>query len=202
LCVTLWPKAWGQIIADEDELLLEILADRVESLCGFKPGPDMVARFLKEGVAARVAAPIRNHAQDVPKKSSAAPSIEILTAPSAPAVNTRLLGFTFKGAFHPSRNAIDALRQVFELLSARDPTFAERFASLPKHGRSRRYLAKEAADLYPGRPDLARDCATQLSTGWWLGTNHSKQTIGRIIWMACEVADMVPGSDLVAHLGD
>lgn len=34
------PKAWHQIIGDEDEMLLEIVADRVESLCGFKPGPD------------------------------------------------------------------------------------------------------------------------------------------------------------------
>ena len=42
------PKAWAQIIADEDEMLLEIVADRVESLCGFKPDPDVVARFLKE----------------------------------------------------------------------------------------------------------------------------------------------------------
>ena len=41
------PKAWHQIIADEDEMLLEIVADRVESLCGFKPSPDMVATFLK-----------------------------------------------------------------------------------------------------------------------------------------------------------
>jgi hypothetical protein len=52
------PKAWHQIIADEDEMLLEIVADRVESLCGFKPGPDMVAKSLKDDVAGRVATPV------------------------------------------------------------------------------------------------------------------------------------------------
>jgi predicted type IV restriction endonuclease len=41
------PKACEQLIADEDEMLLEIVADRAESLCGFKPDPDMVAAFLK-----------------------------------------------------------------------------------------------------------------------------------------------------------
>jgi hypothetical protein len=51
------PKAWHQIIADEDEMLLEIVADRVESLCGFKPGADMVAQFLKDSVAGRLASP-------------------------------------------------------------------------------------------------------------------------------------------------
>ena len=49
------PKAWRQIIDDEDELLLEILADRVETLCGLKPGPDLVASFLKDSVATRLA---------------------------------------------------------------------------------------------------------------------------------------------------
>jgi hypothetical protein len=47
------PKAWSQIIEDEDEMLLEIVADRVESLCGFKPDPDMVAQFLKGSLAGR-----------------------------------------------------------------------------------------------------------------------------------------------------
>src|SRR5471032_211822 len=47
------PKAWRQIIDDEDEMLLEIVSDRVESQCGFKPEPDMVAAFLKESVAGR-----------------------------------------------------------------------------------------------------------------------------------------------------
>jgi hypothetical protein len=47
------PKAWAQLIADEDDLLLEIVADRVESLFGFKPDPDMVAAFLKECAVAR-----------------------------------------------------------------------------------------------------------------------------------------------------
>ena len=49
------PTEWRQIIMDEDEMLLEIVADRVESLCGLKPGPDMVAVFLKESMAGRAA---------------------------------------------------------------------------------------------------------------------------------------------------
>ena len=41
------PEAWKLLVEEEDELLLEILADRVESLCGFKPDPDSVAAFLR-----------------------------------------------------------------------------------------------------------------------------------------------------------
>lgn len=206
------PKAWSQIIDDADELLLEILADRAESLCGFKPSPDMVTRFLKESVAGKAAVPSRGQSAEPRGKavlahaaSHVAPSA--LNAASAaptqqvPAVAAHPMGFTLKGKFHPARNAIDTLKQVFEALMFKDVTFAERFASLPKHGRSRRYLAQEAADLYPGRADLARDCSIQLSSGWWLGTNHSKQTIDQIIVMACDVAGVAHGDDLIAHLG-
>lgn len=35
-----------------------------------------------------------------------------------------------------------------------------------------------------------------------MSTNHSKQTIGQIIAMACEVARVAHGSELVDHLGD
>jgi len=36
---------------------------------------------------------------------------------------------------------------------------------------------------------------------WWLGTNHSRQTIGRIIEMARNAARAECGKDLVANLG-
>lgn len=206
------PKAWRQIIDDADELLLEVLADRAESLCGFKPPPDMVARFLKESVGGKLAGPslaplseLRTKAAlPVTTPNSIAPALAAVISspahrPQSVAANT--IGFTLEGKFHPARNAIDTLRQVFEVLILKDTTFAERFASLPKHGRSRRYLARAAADLYPGRADLARDCSIQLSSGWWLGTNHSKQAIGQIIATACDVAGVAHGSILVAHLG-
>ena len=40
------PRAWRQLLEDQDELLVDLLADQVETLCGFKPDPDVVARFL------------------------------------------------------------------------------------------------------------------------------------------------------------
>lgn len=211
------PKAWHQIIADEDEMLLEIVADRVESLCGFKPGPDMVATFLKDSVASRAAQPItpaRTPIQPIQRPApvtaqEAARPLETISAPTPrtavplrTAVPHGQAGFSFEGQFYPARNAIDTLRQVFDLFIKRDPTFGERFAGLPKHGRTRRYLARDANDLYRDRPDLVRDCSIKLDSGWWMSTNHSKQTIGQIIAMACDVANVAHGRDLVDSLGD
>jgi hypothetical protein len=110
------------------------------------------------------------------------------------------MGFSFEGQFHSARNAMDTLHQVFELMMRRDASFAERFAGLPRHGRSRRYLARNPQELYPGRDDLVREHSVQLSGGWWASTNHGRATIGRIIEMACEVAGIRYGSDLVARL--
>lgn len=210
------PKAWSQLIADEDDLLLEIVADRVESLCGFKPDPDMVARFLKESVAGRVVQPVAQSATSQPVTRASAPTpastVQVVEQPAVtsprPAMTPRVtassgqIGFSFEGQFHPSRNAIDTLRQVFELFIKKDPTFGDRFAGLPQHGRSRRYLARDANDLYPGRRDLVQEHSVQIASGWWVSTNHSKQTIGKIIAMACDVAQVAFGRDLVAQLGD
>lgn len=226
------PKAWAQIIAEEDDTLLEIVADRVETLCGYKPGPDMISAFLKSSIAGR-AGPVVTSNRSTPAVARAAPSpvatpsfakpsvgvpaqspmsmaIEpppaTIPAPDLPPRRTVAsvtpIGFTFMGVFHPARNAIDTMRQVFEALSKHDPTFAERFAALPKHGRTRRYLATDPTELYPGRPDLVRDSSIELPSGYWLSTNHSRTSIMRIIEMACEVARVDPTHDLVLQLGE
>jgi len=191
------PKAWARLVEEEDELLLELVSDRVESLCGYKPDPDTVARFLKDNVTLKSSPPM--HTQ-VPRK----PPPTLTTIPPRGSVLQPPLsiGFTLDGRHYPARNARDVLQNVFETFTKRDATFLERFAALPKHGRTRRYLSRKPEDLYPGRPDLARDHSVQLSSGWWLGTNHSRATIERIIEMACDVVHLKYGKELLANVGE
>jgi predicted type IV restriction endonuclease len=42
------PDAWAKLVESEDDILIELLSDKVEDLCGVKPGPDAVAAFLRE----------------------------------------------------------------------------------------------------------------------------------------------------------
>lgn len=184
------PKAWAKLVEEEDEFLLEVLADKVESLCGYKPDPDSVAAFLKNYAAAPL--PV----------ATSTPQPRTAVGMTSPPSRTAGVGFVFEGEFHSAHSARDVLIKVFELLGGRDPTFADRFASLPKHGRTRRYLAKRAEDLYPGRPDLVRDHSKQLTFGWWLATNQSRATIRQIIEMACNVAHVVFGKELTVDLGE
>lgn len=114
----------------------------------------------------------------------------------------RSVGYTINGAFFPCRNGREILIRVFEALADRDSTFLERFASRPKHGRTRGYLARSPDELYPGRQDLASEHSFKLKSGWYVGTNVSHAQIERIIEMACEVSAIRLGRELVVNIGE
>lgn len=190
------PEAWQKLVHEEDELLLEIVADRVESICGFKPSPDAVAAFLKR---------YANHAEAPPPGQTAKPHIALETP--VPPLTTSVdgyvgnsIGYVMNGKFHAAKSAREVLIEVFEALTLRDRTFPERFAAVPQ-GRTRRYLANDRDLLYPGRPDLCSEFSIRLKSGWWLGTNHSRQTIYVILEKACKVAGLRMGTELKVQLG-
>jgi predicted type IV restriction endonuclease len=191
------PQAWAQLVREEDDLLLELLADRVESLCGYKPDLDTAAAFLKAYVASATP-PLTT---PVSPSRPRATGLVTVSPPKASRTPTGI-GFVLDGKHHQARYAIDVLVDVIEALTKRDPSFPARFASLPKHGRKRRYIAQDPQELYPGRPDLARDCSKQLSSGWWIGTNYSRATISRFIMMSCDVGHLQYGKDLTVELGE
>ena len=41
------PEAWTRLVQEENEILLEVVAEKTESLCGDKPSADQVSKFLK-----------------------------------------------------------------------------------------------------------------------------------------------------------
>jgi predicted type IV restriction endonuclease len=198
------PAAWSKLVAEEDELLLELIADQVESLCGFKPDLDTVARFLTESVSLRSVAASPSQRQiphSTAKQIASAPMVP-QTARPAPSNPHGAIGFSLDGHFTVCRNGRDLLVHAFEALSVRDATFLDRFAARPKHGRTRRYLARTPEELYPGRPDLAREHSARLKSGWFIGTNVSKAQIERIVEMGCEVAHIRFGKDLIINVGE
>jgi hypothetical protein len=193
---TALPRAWAKLIEDEDESLIELIADCVADICGYKPEPDLVADFLKR-------------TSNIPPFTSSPAATTSVAHPKTPTppkdspstIHKGKIGFSYRGNFHPCRNGRDVLISVFLKLTENDPSFFQRFAGLPKHGRSRRFLATNPQDLYPDRPDLARDHSTEIAPGWWLGTNVSKKQIAIIIEMACRVAGVQFGSGLAINTG-
>ena len=188
------PKAWTQLVEDEDELLLELVADRVQNLCGYKPDLDSVASFLKK----HMASPPSGFPPSIQPTQPPIPKPISVSSPNES--RPREVGFKFDGKHYQARNAQDVLVQVFETLTKHDPSFPNRFADLPRHGRKRRYLARNRNDLYPKRPDL-QEFSKQLKSGWWVSTNYSRAQIRAIIKRACDTAQVRYGDDLCVELG-
>ncbi len=51
------PRAWQQLVQEPDELLLDLLADRVESLCGHRPGQELLAEYLADATSGSATPP-------------------------------------------------------------------------------------------------------------------------------------------------
>lgn len=136
------------------------------------------------------------------KVSTLTPSVQKRgTRPAVEPSQPSGVGFVLNGRFHAARNARDVLVRMFGELANRDAMFLERFAALPKHGRTRRYLSRSREELYPGRPDLVRDFSHEVRPGWWLGVNLSRNAIERILEMASEVAGLRWNLDVNVNLG-
>ena len=180
------PEAWNALIREQDSLLLELLADKVEDICGYKPDLDVCAAFLESG------GPFR---QDQPTKPTPKPvgepkPPEEYPQPLQPPRQKRSReqhSFSILGQALTASSARDVMATVFKALAEDDSQFLERFASR-KHGKKRRYLSRNRSELYPGRPDLVESAALEILPGWWIGTNYSRRDIQKIIDLAKEVA--------------
>ncbi len=195
------PEAWSKLIDEEDEQLLELLADKVESLCGFKPDVDIVAQYLRNSTGVENINRIEKILE--PSRPTRPNTSKIINKAqrSSQLVQRGSIGYWFKGRFVPCGSGRDVLISVLEELAEYDPSFLERFAARPKHGRTRRYIAASPNELYPDRPDLASEHHLKLKSGWYVGTNVGHVQIEKIIRMACEVSGTSFGEELTISMG-
>ena len=190
------PEAWRKLVASQEGILIDLLADTVAGHCGYKPDPDTEATFLSTGLQL-------SGTYDHP--SNTVPGILGRSQPGSSSTESKrarkndqtgFVGYILMGQERPADGAYDALVKALGELADRGPWFLERFAALPKHGRLRRYVAARKQDLYPERPDLAEQQSKEFRPGWWVGTNVGWQGVERILEMASEVAGLQYGIDL------
>jgi hypothetical protein len=105
----------------------------------------------------------------------------------------------FKGQKYQAGSAREVVTKVFQLFAKEDGGFLERFAAR-KHGKKRRYLARNRNELYPGRPDLSEEHAIEIADGWWMGTNYSRRDFQKMINLAREVVRPPLGSQVNAKV--
>ncbi len=183
------PEAWKRLVDEGDELLIDLLIDKVESLCGFKTNPDQVTDFLSNNLVLKenheypVVIKIPDHKKETNKDP----------------VPTQI-GFELFGEYHSAKTAREIMFQALNLFADRDETFLDRYASLPKHGRTRRYIAKSRRELNPPRPDLAKQYSYEFRKGWFVDINLSKKSIDQVLRLACQIANIKYGKDFVVFM--
>ena len=199
------PEAWRRLLENPDEPILNSLAEKVEDLCGFKPDHKLCSEFISSTQIPRPAPSGQptgtgSYSGSLP----AAPRINSrATSPNLPRVSRLLpgeIGFVLLGQTHRRFTIKDVLISVFEKLAERDNEFPRRFAAR-RHGRSRRYLAQTRQELFPHRLDFQEKYSHRTNFGWYICTSHSQASATTVIQLACEVAQLEYGKDLILNLG-
>lgn len=199
------PEAWRKLLENPDESLVNLLAEKVEYLCGFKPDHKLCAEFISNSQvpsptpSARPLnpSPYGGHLTEAPRVNRP------VTSPSLPMVSRLMpgeIGFVLLGQTYRCSTVKDVLICVFEKLAERDKEFPRLFAAR-RHGTRRRYLAPSRQELFPHRLDQQEQYSYRTNFGWYIATNHGRASSTTVIQLACEVAQLEYGKDLILNLG-
>jgi len=174
------PSVWIGLIENREEMLIDLLAEEVESTCGVKPSVSHVHAFLAGLKPSAIA--------DPPPLPGPLPG----PAPSPP--KAKLQGFIFNGSRKECNTAIATLTEILKTFQLENPQFMGALASKTET-KTRRLVATKRIDLYDDYNRYGHR-ARDLGNGWWLGTNYGARSIRRFINIACEVAGVKLGSQL------
>lgn len=172
--------AWRELASEPDTLLMDLISEKVEALCGYRPGPEDVEEFL-----------VKRAGKDSGQVATSIPAPKAL---STPIVSERNISYSIFGRSKHAENAISALLDILRTLAERNSTFVEKLAPAV-HGRKRNHIARVREEVYPGKPELI-EYTTELVPGWWLGTNIANRDKMRIVEKACEVEKLILGRDI------
>ena len=190
------PDAWRELVQKGDQLLVELLADAVESKAGVRPEVDDITEFLERLGKPVTVQPVTREGAPQPSQPHT-PSQTRATTADEPAASSRSGTLVLQGKAFRYANAKEAMVIVLRELAKQDPSFLQRCAQHPDaQGRKRQYIARTPEELYPDRPDL-RDHREQLPDGWLVATNLNNILKKSIIRLAAEVAGLTFGKDIV-----
>ena len=135
------PKAWNQLVNEPDDFLVELLADKADELCGYKPEKKEVEQFLSV------------HLQNIRVTSPPAVVEPIPTPESKPSDRrkrkaftvTKPEAFTFNGSRHEIESWRGMLVRLCEIVHAAHRDRFEEVLNL--RGRNRPYFSRNSSDL-------------------------------------------------------
>ena len=134
------PKAWNKLISEPDELLIDLIAESTEKLCGYKPDHSTVEDFISANLSEIEIShrPGIERKVDLPRRKVSTGKIESYIGKSVAA-------FTFKNTGYEVRFWKDILIKICNLMNSIHRNDFERVLGL--QGRKRPYFTKNANEL-------------------------------------------------------
>ncbi|MCY3948331.1 MAG: hypothetical protein OXF61_03930 [Acidimicrobiaceae bacterium] len=119
-------SAWAELLREPDDLLRDLLIEKVEQRIGARPASDDAGRFLRSLTrAARSATPNTGPADARAETTRRAAQ----RGDGSPPLGAKLRGFEFRGEQHTARYAKVVMALLADTLAEVDPKFLERWAS-------------------------------------------------------------------------
>lgn len=136
------PTAWRELCQKPDEMLVELLSEKVESLCGHKPSEDVLGEFLAGAIAAPPAPVTENN-------RGALRTPRIVTPSHAGNDNTWTfkapVAFRFQGQRHPVSTFKEILMTLSKMLHCKHGQEFEKVFVL--RGRRRAYFGPDYREM-------------------------------------------------------
>ncbi|MGA1847307.1 type I restriction endonuclease [Deferribacter abyssi] len=134
------PKAWNKIITEPDDLLVELLADTTEKLCGYKPDNEIVEKFLMK-VNQRAVIQIKREVSNLEQLSS-----DQISHPLSVKVSGKsIIAFALKGTRYPVSSWREMLIKITNLILSNHRGQFDKVFNL--RGRKRPYFTRNPNEL-------------------------------------------------------
>lgn len=211
------PSAWRDIFepSEPDEslnLLVDVLADRVESKVGVRPDDNDVVNFLRslQRQEGQISVPPPSGASE--RRQPVQRRVRQVSAPPPPQDKgskgeKRKVGLSGElaifGRLYSYRSQSEAMSIVFKKLQEARPEFLQRFYehSWNQRGRRRRYLGRNQRELFGDNVKYPRS-HEQIGRDWIISTDYVRREKKKIIQLAANVAGLEFGKDIIINFDD
>jgi hypothetical protein len=140
------PKAWNKIISDPDEVLVELLGETTEKLCGYRADNDLIEIFISENEGVWLITGASTIKDRTPQRRK---PISKKSSRLAGYTGKSISSFSFRGDVYEVKFWKDMLVTLCEVLaSAHGKEFGK---VLGLGGRKRRYFSDNADELWDPR---------------------------------------------------
>jgi len=165
------PKAWNRLITENDELLIELVNESLEGICGIKAENEKVAQFIQENKSRFL---ILEHqfvkVPEVHRKVSVS-SKKDSGYTRSDYTGKRIISITFNNQTYYVGSWVEFLIKISEVIYAEKKDIFKKVETL--RGRKRKYYSTNKNEvIYPGKI---------ANTGYYVDTNRSANGIVKLV---------------------